>query len=89
MKTKEIYVSIVYPYQLSQYGYGKVELGELIEINNSDNCEEIRQQVIENLFLKCKETSIAIIADEIKPSKVGDIQTQEQPVRRRRRFSDD
>lgn len=77
---KEIYVSVSYPYQLSQYLNGKIELGETIILENEE-LEQAQSDAIKRLITKCKEEAHNIIISENPPEK-----TVERGERKRREF---
>lgn len=61
---KEIYVSVSYPYQLSQYLNGKIEIGETIVLENGEEPEQAQSDTVRKLITKCKEEAHNIIITE-------------------------
>lgn len=81
MGTKEIYISVSYPYQLSQYLNGKIEIGETIVLEDDEEPAQIQSDTIKRLITKCKEEAHNIIISEQTEEKVV-----ERGERKRREF---
>lgn len=81
MKITEIYVSILYPYQLSQYQNGKIEIGEKILLEEGEDPGIVQTDSVKRIVSKCKE--------EIYNTIVGVLekQTGERGERKRREFN--
>lgn len=87
MKIKEIMVGIVYPYQLSQYLNGKVELSEVIAIEESDDVEKVKTEALFRLTKQCKEHAHNIIIGVGEGAPTSSDQTQTGSIEgRKRRF---
>jgi len=88
VKTKEISVGVTYPYQLGPYMYGRVDLSELIVIEEGDNIESIKTGLINKLKKQAEEGALLIVHGEKASDNV--ISGAESPTstRRRRRFEE-
>jgi hypothetical protein len=80
MKIKEIRIAISYPYQLAPYLVGKIELEEII-ILEEETAADIEAETIKALIKRCKQGALDAFSDESISEK-----EQSPPTRRHRKF---
>jgi hypothetical protein len=74
MKVKEIRVLVTYPYQLAPYLYGKVEMAEVVGVDDSEvvDTEQAEADIVKRLIGSCKQASLlAFLEGQGEPISKG------------------
>jgi len=69
MKIKEIYVGIIYPYQLAPYMYGRVERAELLVVEEGDDPESLKKERFEKMLMEAKKEANEIVCGDVSIEK--------------------
>lgn len=86
MKIKEILIGVTYPYQLAPYMYGRVDLNEVITLEEGDNPENIKKEVLLRLTKQAKEEAHNIVIGVGEKGPTEEPKTEPSLEGRRRRF---
>ena len=84
MKTKETTVSVSVPYQLAQFMYGKVELGDTITLDEGEDVTVVRRARFCELRDEAKEMARMMTMGDKKLDVPVSPVPANQPARRRR-----